>query len=128
MTDTELIAAASGTAAFAYCPYSHFRVGVAVLANGRVFPGCNIENASLGLTMCAERVAIFSAVAAGCKRLAAIAIACPDAHPTSTISHHMPCGACRQVMAEFGDDDTRVLVQGIGEFRLGGLLPHPFRL
>ena len=128
MTDTELIAAATAAAAFAHCPYSRFRVGAAVLANGKMFSGCNVENASLGLTICAERAAIFAAVAAGCKSLSAVAISCPDAPSTSDISHHMPCGACRQVMAEFGDDETRVLVQGFAEFRLGELLKHPFRL
>ncbi len=128
MTDAELTTAATAAAAFAHCPYSGFRVGAAVLADGKVFRGCNIENASLGLTICAERVAIFAAVAAGCKHLAAVAIACPDAPPSSEVCHHMPCGACRQVMAEFGDDDTRIIVTGIGEFRLGELLSHPFRL
>ena len=128
MTDTELIAAATAAAAFAHCPYSRFRVGAAVLANGKMFSGCNVENASLGLTICAERATIFAAVAAGCKSLSAVAISCPDAPSTSHISHHMPCGACRQVMVEFGHDDTRVLVQGMAEFRLGELLQHPFRL
>jgi len=128
MTDMELTTAATAAAAFAHCPYSRFRVGAAVLADGKVFRGCNVENASLGLTICAERAAIFAAVGAGCKRLEAVAISCPDAHSTGDISHHMPCGACRQVMAEFGGDDTRVLVAGIGEFRFGDLLKHPFRL
>lgn len=128
MTDTQLINAATDAAAFAHCPYSRFRVGAAVLASGQVFRGCNIENASLGLTICAERVAIFGAVAAGCKRLEAVAISCPDAPSTADISRHMPCGACRQVMAEFGDDNTRVLMAGIGQFRLGQLLKYPFRL
>ena len=84
--DAELIAAASETAELAYCPYSRFRVGAAVLADGRIFRGCNIENASLGLTICAERVAMSSAVAAGCKHFEVIAIACPDAEPTSMLS------------------------------------------
>jgi cytidine deaminase len=128
MTDAELIAIATDAAAFAHCPYSHFRVGAAALANGQVFRGCNVENASLGLTMCAERAAIFAAVAGGCKHLEAVAISCPDVPSTDDISRHMPCGACRQVMAELGDDNTRVLVAGIGEFRLGELLKHPFGL
>jgi cytidine deaminase len=93
-----------------------------------VFCGCNVENASLGLTICAERVAIFAAVAAGCRNLTTIAISCPDAPSTSDISQLMPCGACRQVMAEFGGDDTRILIQGIAEFRLSELLKSPFRL
>ena len=128
MTDEELIKTATDAAALAYCPYSHFRVGAAVLADGQVFRGCNVENASLGLTICAERVAIFTAVAAGCKRLEVVAISCPDAPPTDDTCRHMPCGACRQVMTEFGNDNTRVLVAGIGEFRLDQLMTTPFRL
>ena len=98
------------------------------LANGQVFRGCNVENASLGLTICAERTVILTAVAAGCKRLQVVAIACPNAPPTADTCRHMPCGSCRQVMAEFGSDNTRILVAGIGEFRLGELLKNPFRL
>ncbi len=128
MTDIDLIAAAGAAAAHAYCPYSRFAVGVAVLADGKVFVGCNIENASLGLTVCAERVAIFAAVAAGCKRLTDVAISCLNAPANGEPSRHMPCGACRQVMAEFGDGNTRILVQGIGTFKLGEMLRHPFRL
>jgi cytidine deaminase len=128
MIDNRLIAAASAAAAFAYCPYSHFPVGAAVLADGKVFVGCNIENASLGLTICAERVAVFSAVAAGCKYVTDVAISCPNAASNGERSRHMPCGACRQVMAEFGDEHTHIFVQGIGTFRLGELLKLPFRL
>lgn len=125
--DTELLAAATAAATRAYCPYSHFRVGAAVLADGKIFRGCNVENASFGLTVCAERVAMFSAVAAGCKHLTALAVTCLDAQATDGIAYHMPCGACRQVMAEFGGDDTRILVRDVGSFRLGELLKHPFR-
>ncbi len=128
MPDDELLAAARRAAMEAHCPYSHFRVGAAVVADDQFFAGCNIENGSFGLTVCAERVAIFSAVAAGCKNLSTIALACLDAPSGDDPSHRMPCGACRQVMAEFGDNDTRVLVAGIGTFRLCELLPHPFRL
>jgi cytidine deaminase len=128
MTDEELIKTATDAAALAYCPYSRLRVGAAVLANGQVFRGCNVENASLGLTICAERAAIFTAVAAGSKRLEAIAISCPDTPATGNACHQMPRGACRQVMMEFGNDNTRVLVAGIGEFRLDQLMKTPFRL
>jgi cytidine deaminase len=128
MIETELIAAARTAAAFAHCPYSRFRVGAAVLADGKVFSGCNVENASLGLTICAERVAIFAAVTAGCKHLTDIAISCPDAPSDGERARHMPCGACRQVMTEFGDENTRVFVEGIGTYQLGVLLKHPFRL
>jgi cytidine deaminase len=98
------------------------------LADWTVFAGCNVENASLGLTICAERVAIFAAAAAGCKHVTDIAVSCPDVPTDGEPSRHVPCGACRQVMAEFGDENTRILVQGIGTFRLGELLQHPFRL
>lgn len=81
----------------AYAPYSHFAVGAALLAeSGRVYTGCNIENASYGLTCCAERNAIFAAVCAGERRLKILAVAADSPEPVA------PCGACRQVIAEFG--------------------------
>lgn len=100
-----LIAAARDVRERAYAPYSNFPVGAAVLcADGRVLAGCNIENASFGLTICAERVALFTAVAAGCPRIEAIAIAGPGAGPLS------PCGACRQVMVELSPDAEVLMV------------------
>lgn len=93
----ELVVAAAAARDRAYAPYSRFAVGAAVRgASGRVYGGCNIENASYGLTMCAERVAVFAAVAAGEQRLDALAVVADTPQPAS------PCGACRQVMAEFG--------------------------
>ncbi|MDO8349100.1 MAG: cytidine deaminase [Planctomycetota bacterium] len=120
----ELAAAAVAVQAHAYAPASHFAVGAAVLADdGRVFAGCNVENASYGLTICAERAAVFAAVAAGCKALRAVAIATDLRKPAR------PCGACRQVLAEFGPDMVVVLV-GTGGVQerttLGALLPEPF--
>ena len=91
--------AARAAARASYSPYSKFRVGAAVLtASGRVFAGCNVENASFGLCNCAERTAIFSAAATGERHLRAVVIYTPTDEPT------MPCGACRQVINEFGPD------------------------
>jgi len=94
---TKLRAASMAAAKKAYCPYSHFPVGAAVLtAEGGIFSGCNVENASFGLTICAERNAIFQAVAGGSQQITAMVIYTPTANPTA------PCGACRQVINEFG--------------------------
>jgi cytidine deaminase len=127
LTSSELLAEARDAARRAYCKYSAFSVGAAVIADGRLFTGCNIENASYGLSICAERVAIFAAVAAGCRRLEMLAVTCPDAAGLSA-SERMPCGACRQVIAEFATDDLPVIIDGVGEMTLSDLLPTPFRL
>jgi cytidine deaminase len=90
---------AQAAASRAYAPYSRFRVGAALLTrSGKIFTGCNVENASYGLTNCAERTAVFQMVAAGERELAAIVIYTPTATPTA------PCGACRQVLNEFNPD------------------------
>jgi len=102
-------------------------VGAAVVAlDEEVFTGSNVENASYGLSMCAERVAIFSAIAAGASKVERIAICCPKADPNRS-NQLMPCGACRQVMAEFMSADADVTIDGVGTFKLSVLLPEPFR-
>jgi cytidine deaminase len=124
-----LVAAAREAAASAYCPHSKFPVGAAVLVGGEVYAGCNIENASYGLTICAERVAIFRAIAtAKDRRIQAIAVTCPDASVHATAEQRMPCGACRQVMAEFSSPDLPIIIDGVGEVLLRDLLPRPFSL
>jgi cytidine deaminase len=113
----ELMSAATEARLRAYAPYSKFLVGAALIAkDGRIFTGCNVENLSYGLTICAERNALFAAVAAGVKEFAAIAIVADTREPIS------PCGACRQVMAEFGDFriisatlDGKVFASTVGE-------------
>jgi cytidine deaminase len=123
-----LLAQARQAASAAYAPYSKFRVGAAVSADGAIHNACNVENASYGLTICAERAAIFAAIAAGAKRIDAIALSCIDAPRGSDTGLLMPCGACRQVMAEFGDPDLPVYVDGAGFFTLEQLFAQPFRL
>jgi len=109
----------------AYAPYSEFKVGAAVLtASGKIFPGCNVENASYGLTICAERNAVFQAVASGERGIEALAIV------ADTPRGAPPCGACRQVLAEFADD-IPVIVANLEGGRiilsLDRLLPHRFQ-
>jgi cytidine deaminase len=97
--------AARTAAKAAYAPYSKFRVGAAVLGeSGRIFAGCNVENASYGLCNCAERTAVFTAVAAGERRVRAVAVYTATAQATA------PCGACRQVISEFGPEALIVSV------------------
>jgi cytidine deaminase len=130
---TALLAAARAAAAGARAKHSGFRVGAAVLDEaGRVHLGCNVESDSYGLTICAERVAVFAALAAGAGNLVALAVSCPDAAPVGAThaspTERMPCGACRQIMAEFLAPDATVVVDEVGEFSPGDLLPEAFRL
>lgn len=120
-----LISAARQAREAAYAPYSNFKVGAALLAaDGEIFTGCNVENLSFGLTVCAERNAVFSAVASGRQKFTAIAVV------TDSISPATPCGACRQVLNEFAPDmwvvcanlDTQQKM-----FRLRELLPEAFQ-
>ncbi len=119
-----LLAAAKKAAQASYSPYSRFAVGAAVLTDtGRIYSGCNVENASYGLCNCAERTAVFSAVADGARRVHCVAIYTPTPAPT------LPCGACRQVLHEFGPQ-ARVISVCDGPDRsdltLDALLPGAF--
>jgi cytidine deaminase len=124
-----LIAAAVAARGRAYAPYSGYSVGAALLAdNGRIYAGCNVENASYGLSCCAERTAVFAAVGDETRIIRAVAVVTEDAGP--------PCGACRQVLAEFAPRDGAavnvILLNGDGaivrETTLSDLLPYPFAI
>lgn len=108
----------------AYTPYSKFKVGAAVLSvDGKIFTGCNIENASFGLTLCAERVAIFKAISEGSTKFEAIAVVGDTDKPCS------PCGACRQVISEFGEDIPLIMANLKGDIKIKKikeLLPEAF--
>jgi len=119
----ELVRVAKAAQESAYAPYSNFPVGAAIEAeDGQIFSGCNVENASTGLTICAERVAVGSAICSGVRRITKV-IVVTDANPPSA-----PCGACRQVLAEFGDDIEIVAVGpgGSRSWNITDLLPDKF--
>ena len=119
-----LEAAARAVRRRAYAPYSRFRVGAAVAAGGRIHSGCNVENASYGLTLCAERSAAAAAVAAGARRIEAVAVASGTSPPTP------PCGMCLQTLAELAGPGLPVVLLGARggrvETTLGELLPRAF--
>lgn len=121
----QLIDEAIAASKQAHVPYSHFHVGAALLTtDGKIYRGCNIENASYGLTNCAERTAIFKAVSEGDKQFSAIAVVGDTDGPIS------PCGACRQVLAEFCDDHTQIILVNLkGDFvitNINEILPGYF--
>lgn len=125
--DQQLIHAARAAQQHAYAPYSGYPVGAAVrTVEGRIFIGCNVENASYGLSICAERAAVFSAIAAGARAIVAVAVCTPDGGT--------PCGACRQVLAEFAplsENCTVWIVKPdavVAKHTLAELLPYRFRL
>ena len=125
-TPRDLIQAARAARRRAYAPYSTFRVGAALeTSEGVIVTGCNVENASYGLTMCAERVAMFTAIAAGHRHFRRIAIVADTQAPTP------PCGACRQVLWESGGD-LEVILGNLrreqSRHQLRDLLPHAFKL
>ena len=131
MTSKELMELAKEARQNAYCKYSNFSGGAALLArSGKIYLGCNIENASFTPTNCAERTSFFSAIAAGEREFEAIAVCGAKSDLPPTVC--MPCGVCRQVMAEFCSQDFPVYVMGenekINKFTLGELLPSAFNI
>ncbi len=129
--ETRLIELARSARANAYAPYSGVSVGAAVLTEGgKVYTGANIENASYPAGICAERSAIFSAISDGERKINAIAISGATVSKTPS-TPFFPCGICRQVMAEFADENFRIYVDsgdGVRSFTMGELLPHGFKL
>ena len=124
----ELLPLAARAARNAYAPYSHFRVGAAVLGEHGIYLGANVENASHGLALCAERAALAAAIAAGERRFVALAVACIDAPPGAAEAERMPCGACRQWLAELAPE-AEIAVLGVERtFAVADLLPHAFTL
>ncbi len=125
-----LIAAAREAAQSAYAPYSRFRVGASVLGEQGIHIGTNVENASFGLTLCAERAALAAAMSNGDRLISAIAIACIDAGGDQDLSELLPCGACRQWMAELCRDAEIIIcgAESVHIFSVEELLPMPFQL
>lgn len=122
-----LVQAARAARQYAYAPYSGYLVGAAVRTDdGRLFAGCNVENASYGLSVCAERVAVWNAIAAGARAIVAVAVCTPDGGT--------PCGACRQVLMEFAAQPEACSVwvvrpdEIVAHYPLAALLPEAFRL
>ncbi len=131
MTELKLIEKAKEAAKYAYTPYSGFTVGAALLCkNGKVYPGCNIENSAYSPTNCAERTAFFKAVSEGEREFEAIAIV--GGLNGDFEDYCTPCGVCRQVMSEFCDKDFRIILGRNGDdfkvMTLGELLPESFVL
>ncbi len=124
ITDEDLVELAMQAMNEAYAPYSNFKVGAALVTDSSdIFTGANVENASYGLTICAERVAVFKAVSEGHKKITKIAIV------SSSGEFTYPCGACRQVLNEFGDNTVVITANNSGEITrmtLIDLLPHSF--
>ena len=123
-----LLVVARQAATRAHCPYSNFHVGAAVRCDdGSVIDGCNVENASYGLSICAERVALFAAITQG-KRPLELAVSCVDAQTDAAPGSRMPCGACRQVMQELLPADANINIDSVGHQQLDDLLPNTFEL
>ncbi|WP_054836104.1 cytidine deaminase [Metallosphaera hakonensis] len=125
-SDEDLLSMAAETAKNSYSPYSRIKVGAAILAeNGEIIVGTNVENSSYGLSMCAERVAVFTAVSRGITKFRKIAVILENKQGI------MPCGACRQVLREFNNDIMVITRDNKGDivrFHLADLLPHSFTL
>lgn len=128
LTREELLQLARQTALRAHCPYSHFRVGAALVAGDQIFTGVNVEISSYGLTLCAERSALAAAISAGAGPITRVAVACIDTPPEAPASARTPCGACRQWLADLAPE-ALIYIDGMPEtFTIQDLLPYAFGL
>ncbi len=128
MTREELLTLAREVALRAHCPYSHFRVGTALVAGGKLYTGVNIEISSYGLSLCAERSALAAAISDGAGPVTQVAIACIDTPTTAPVHERTPCGACRQWLADLAPDAT-IYIDGVSQdFSVADLLPYAFKL
>jgi cytidine deaminase len=124
----ELLQRARQVALRAHCPYSHFRVGAALVAGGQLFVGVNVEISSYGLTLCAERSALAAAIAAGAGPITQVAVACIDVPATAPLNERTPCGACRQWLADLAPR-AAIYLDGVADsLTVVELLPHAFGL
>lgn len=124
----ELLTLACEVAQRAYCPYSHFRVGAAVVAGGKIYVGVNIEISSYGLTLCAERSALAAAISDGAGPITQVAVACIDNPPEASIHRRTPCGACRQWLADLAPGAIIYIDGDMRDFKIADLLPYAFGL
>jgi cytidine deaminase len=128
MQREELLALAREVAKLAHCPYSHFRVGTALIADGKTYVGVNVEISSYGLTLCAERSALAAAISHGAQTITHIAVACIDVPPNASPGERTPCGACRQWLADLAPNAV-ISIDGVErDFSIADLLPYAFGL
>lgn len=128
MSREELLALARETALRAHCPYSHFRVGAALIAGGKLYTGVNIEISSYGLTLCAERSALAAAISASAGPITQVAVACIDTPADAPLAARTPCGACRQWLADLAPHATIYIDGSAQDFTITDLLPYAFGL
>ncbi len=124
----ELLGLAREVAQNAYCPYSKFHVGAAVVADGKVFTGANVEITSYGLTLCAERSALAAAFSSGARKVTQVAVTCIDVPPGAPLADRTPCGACRQWLADLAPEAVIYVDGAEQEFSVADLLPYAFGL
>ncbi len=124
----ELLALAREVAQRAYCPYSHFHVGSAIVAGGKIYTGVNVEISSYGLTLCAERAALAATIADGAGPITQVAVACIDTPENAPLNERTPCGACRQWLADLAPNAVIYIDGSPEDFSIRDLMPYAFGL